>query len=134
MRKTFIIIFLALALISCNFPQVQIFNNSKPITDSPEGLKELDGSMYNTAIYFYDDKDRIVGTIDVGTIEPGGKSEKFKPALKSSYFKTEWRLIPNDHLFSGMSEDKMIGQDCTPIGNNLSVYEVNAKIKIRTTK
>ena len=52
-------------------PAYQVFNNTEEITDN-EGLRELDGTLYDATVYYFKENGDMVGNKELGNLPPDG--------------------------------------------------------------
>lgn len=90
MKKLITILFATVLLVSCS-TTVQV--NNEFIVDPTSKSEIFDGTLYDVGIMFYDDKDRLIGTDNLGTIKPSKISEKVKAPKKAEYFKICFDLM-----------------------------------------
>lgn len=110
MKKLLLSLSLALLLVGCG-KTVQICNEM-PAPDEP--YKEVNGTLYDGVLTFYNDSGEPINQTSVKHIPPGKKSERIKVPKGSESVSFMWMDVPVDtkevYLFIGEDYNILFGK------------------------
>lgn len=130
MKKLFLIAMMAVMFASCASKKVQIFNNLEAVESDVESFN---GGMYNVGITFYDKDDRLVKSVDVGTVATSTYSNKYEAAPNAVYFKVNWRAVAKGTPYYDIL-DMFVSREYTQIVDGTAVFELNGKTPVKAVK